>query len=197
MPLPNSVHGKVIVITGAASGMGLEASKYLASQGALVSLADVQEETLKQVAASIEEFEGKVLYRVVDIRNRPQVEEWIKATVDTFGSIDGCANLAGVIGRQNGLANVEEIEDESFNFVMDVNVKGLLNCMRAQIPNMNDGGSILNASSILGLQGMKKGAAYVASKHAVIVSAHYVKASAKPVLTELTGLDKDRGERTW
>lgn len=197
MPPANSVHGKVIVITGAASGMGLEASKYLASQGALVSLADVQEEALKQVAASIEEFEGKVLSRVVDIRNRTQVEEWIKATVDTFGKIDGCANLAGVIGKQNGLANIEEIEDESFDFVMDVNVKGLLNCMRAQIPNMNDGGSILNASSILGLQGMKKGAAYVASKHAVIVSAHEIEASADDVLTESIGLDEDRSKRAW
>lgn len=165
----NSVSGKIIAITGAASGMGLETSKHLAALGAAVSLADVQEESLKDVASEIERSGGKVLYRVVDVRNRAQVEDWIKATVDTFGKIDGCANLAGVIGRQNGLAIFEDVEDEVFDFVMDVNVKGLLNCIRAQIPQMNDGGSIVNASSILGLQGMPKCAAYVASKHAVIV----------------------------
>lgn len=170
MSRANSVSGKVIVITGAASGMGLETSKHLASQGAIISLADVQEEALKNVATSIEGNGGRVLYSVVDVRNRSQVESWISETVETFGKIDGCANLAGVIGKQNGLAKIEEIEDEHFDFVMDVNVKGLLNCMRAQIPHMKDGGSIVNASSILGLQGMGKGAAYVASKHAVIVS---------------------------
>lgn len=169
MSRANSVNGKVIVITGAASGMGLETSRYLASQGAKVSLADVQEGSLKQIASEIEQAGGRALYKTVDVRDRTQVQSWIKATVDTFGKIDGCANLAGVIGKQNGLANVEEVEDEHFDFVMNVNVKGLLNCMRAQIPQMNDGGSIVNASSILGLQGQPKSAAYVASKHAVIV----------------------------
>lgn len=175
MPPPNSVSGKVIVITGAASGMGLETSKYLASQGALVSLADVQANALESVAAEIESAGGKVLHRVVDIRHRAHVDAWLAATVDAFGTIDGAANLAGVIGTQNGRARVEEVEDEHFDFVMDVNVKGLLNCLRAQIPRMRDGGSIVNASSILGLRGMGKGAAYVASKHAVIVSGGYMR----------------------
>lgn len=150
--------------------MGLATSKHLASRGAIVSLADVQAEPLAAIAAEIERSGAKVLARVVDVRKRDEVETWIQATVDTFGPIDGCANLAGVIGKQQGLANIEEIEDKHFDFVIDVNVKGLMNCMRAQIPKVRDGGSIVNASSILGLQGAKKGAAYVASKHAVIVS---------------------------
>lgn len=133
MSRTNSVSGKVIVITGAASGMGLETSKYLSSQGATVSLADVQEGPLRSVAAEIEQAGGRVLHKVVDVRHRIQVDDWIKATVDTFGKIDGCANLAGIIGKQNGVAKLEEIEDEHFDFVIDVNVKGLLNCMRSQV----------------------------------------------------------------
>lgn len=195
MSRTNRVNGKVIVITGAASGMGLEASKYLASLGAAVSIADVQAEALQKVASDIEQAGGKVLHKVVDVRNQAQVDDWIKATVDTLGKIDGCANLAGVIGKQNGLANVEEIDDDQFDFVMGVNVKGLLNCMRAQIPNMNDGGSILNASSILGLRGMKKGAAYVASKHCTFVYQQMLERANELIVSP--GLDKNGSQRTW
>ena len=162
------VKDKVITITGAASGIGLETSKWLASQGAKLSIADVQEEALKQVASDIEKDGGQVLATVVDVRDRAQVEKWTKTTIEKFGKIDGSANLAGVIGKQIGVANVEEVDDEEFDFINAVNVKGLLNCMRSQIPHMNSGGSIVNAASIAGLQGFKKNVAYVASKHAVV-----------------------------
>ena len=162
------VKDKVITVTGAASGIGLETAKWLASQGAKVSIADVQDEPLKQAASDIEKAGGKVTYTVVDVRNRGNVEEWIKSTVEHFGKLDGCANLAGVIGRQGNIAKIEDIDDDDWDFVQAVNVKGVLNCMRAQIPHMTSGGSIVNASSILGLQAFKQNAAYIASKHAVI-----------------------------
>ena len=116
--------------------MGLEAAKYLAAQGAKVSIADVQEESLKAVAAEIENTGGKVTSRIVDVRDRSKVESWIKDTVEVFGMIDGCANLAGVIGKQQNVARIEDINDDDWDFVQDVNVKGLLNCMRAQIPQV-------------------------------------------------------------
>lgn len=90
---------KVIVITGAASGMGLETAKLLASKGAKVSLADVQEEALNEAVSKIKSAGGTAMGNVVDVRNRHQVEAWISKTVSEFGKLDGAANLAGVIGK--------------------------------------------------------------------------------------------------
>ena len=130
--------GKVIVVTGAASGIGLETAKLLASKGAKVSLADVQGKELREAATDIESSGGTVMTTVVDISKRAQVEEWIAQTVQKFGRINGAANLAGVIGKFNNISSVEEIDDDDFDFIMKVNVYGLLNCMRAQIPHMEE-----------------------------------------------------------
>jgi NAD(P)-dependent dehydrogenase (short-subunit alcohol dehydrogenase family) len=96
------------------------------------------------------------------------VDDWISATVTKFGKLDGAANLAGVIGRQNNTAGVADIDDDDWDFIFNVNTKGLMFCLRAQAPVMNEGGSIVNAASILGLIGSAKSMAYVASKHAVV-----------------------------
>ena len=102
----------------------------------MVSIADVQEEPLKAVAAEIHNAGGKVMFDVVDVRDRRKVENWINRTVENFGKIDGCANLAGVIGKQNNMAKIQDIDDGDWDFVQAVNIKGLLNCMRAQIPQV-------------------------------------------------------------
>ncbi|KFH44206.1 3-oxoacyl-[acyl-carrier-protein] reductase-like protein [Hapsidospora chrysogenum ATCC 11550] len=159
---------KVIVITGAASGMGLETAKLLASGGAKVSLADVQDEALHKVVKEIQEAGGEAMGTVVDIRNRKQVEDWIAATVTRFGKLDGAANLAGVIGKHINITSLQDIDDDDWDFVVGVNQKGLLNCLRAQIPSFNDGGSIVNAASVAGIIGFPRNASYVASKHAVV-----------------------------
>jgi len=130
--------GKVIVITGAASGMGLETAKLLASKGAKVSLADVQEKALREAAADIESTGGSVMATVVDVSKRAQVDAWIAQTVQNFGKIHGAANLAGVIGKFNNISPVQDIDDDDFDFIMQVNVYGLLNCMRAQIPHLEE-----------------------------------------------------------
>ncbi|KAB5576127.1 3-alpha--hydroxysteroid dehydrogenase [Coniochaeta sp. 2T2.1] len=161
---------KVIVITGAASGIGRETAKLLASAGARLSLADFQEAALKEVVAEISSQYGedKVTYALVDVRDRASVESWIAATVKTFGApIDGVANLAGVIGKEINVSPIWELSDDDWEFVVGVNLKGVFNCLRAEIPHMRDGGSIVNAASIAGLMGFRKNAAYVASKHGV------------------------------
>ncbi|ORY18150.1 3-alpha--hydroxysteroid dehydrogenase [Clohesyomyces aquaticus] len=164
-----SLKDKVVVITGAASGMGLEVAKLFASKGAVLSLADIQEKPLKELEAELTKSGAQVLTTVVDVANRQQVEAWISATVSKFGKLDGAANLAGVIGKQNNIANIEDVSDEDWDFIMGINVKGVLNCLRAEIPHFKEGGgSIVNAASILGLVGAKKSIGYVASKHAVV-----------------------------
>lgn len=124
------MNGKVIVITGAASGIGLETAKLLASKGAKVSLADVQEGPLQQVVDDITKSGGTAFGTVVDIRDRKQVESWTEATVKKYGKLDGVANIAGVLGNAGGIKNIEKVEDDDWKFVMDVNINGLLNCLR-------------------------------------------------------------------
>lgn len=163
-----SIKDKVIVITGAASGMGFETARLFASKGAKLSLADIQEKPLKELEAELQQTGAQVIAHVVDVSNRKNVEEWITATVEKFGKLDGAANLAGVIGRQSNVVDIEEIDDADWDFIMGVNVVGLRNCLRAQVPVMNEGSSIVNAASILGLVGAAKNLAYCASKHAVV-----------------------------
>ncbi|KAL1596558.1 hypothetical protein SLS60_009206 [Paraconiothyrium brasiliense] len=163
-----SLKDKIIVITGAASGMGLETARLFASRGAKLSLADVQEKPLKDLEAELQSSGAEVMATVVDVSNRKSVEDWISATVSRFGKLDGAANLAGVIGRQNNTAGVAELDDDDWDFIFNVNTKGLMFCLRAQAPVMNEGGAIVNAASILGLIGSAKAMPYVASKHAVV-----------------------------
>lgn len=163
-----SLKEKVITITGAASGIGLATARLLAAKGAKLSLADVQEKPLQDLEAELLQYNSNIMTKVVDITNRASVEDWISSTVQTFGKLDGAANLAGVIGRQNTVAGVADLDDDDWDFVFNVNTKGLMYCLRAQTPVMNDGGAIVNAASILGLIGMPKAMAYVASKHAVV-----------------------------
>jgi NAD(P)-dependent dehydrogenase (short-subunit alcohol dehydrogenase family) len=159
---------KVIVITGAASGIGLETARLLASKGAKLSLADLQEIPLKELEAELKQAGTQVTAHIVDIRDRKAVEAWIAATISQFGKLDGAANLAGVIGKQSNAVEIADVDDDDWDFVMDVNVTGLRNCLRAQVPHFNEGAAIVNAASILGVIGAPKNLAYCASKHAVV-----------------------------
>lgn len=169
MPVDYDIKGKVIALTGAASGIGYETSLLLARQGAYLSIADVNEDALKEKAAEIEAVStGKVLSTVVDVRKDETVNTWISKTVETFGKLDGAVNLAGVIPKVINKERVEDLNNDDWHFVLDVNLHGVMYCMRAQLQNMNNKGSVINAASICGVIGFPKNAAYTASKHAVI-----------------------------
>ncbi|KAJ8107737.1 hypothetical protein OPT61_g8662 [Boeremia exigua] len=165
-----SLENKVIVITGAASGMGLETARLFASKGAKLSLADVQGERLKELETELTTTypNASVMTMTVDVAKRADVESWISKTVEAFGKLDGCANMAGVIGKQSNVVPIQNVDDDDWDFIYSVNVIGLRNCLRAQIPHMKEGGSIVNASSILGLIGAVNNLAYSSSKHAII-----------------------------
>lgn len=170
MPSRSNLSGKVIAITGAASGIGLATTKLLAGEGAKLSLADWQEGPLKQVAEELGQQYGSenIIYTVVDVQNRKQCAEWIQKTVQTLGKLNGVANLAGVIGKQINTAGIEDIDDDDWDRVIGVNLKGVLNCLREQIPHLEPGASVVIAASTASLMGFSKNAAYVCSKHAVL-----------------------------
>jgi NAD(P)-dependent dehydrogenase (short-subunit alcohol dehydrogenase family) len=99
--LPN-FSGKVIAITGGASGIGLSCAKLLSSLGATVSIGDLTAAGLASAEQEIAAAGGKVFTKVIDVRKRATVDAWIKETVEKFGQLDGAANMAGVIGKNHG-----------------------------------------------------------------------------------------------
>ena len=166
--MSTNLQGKVIAVTGAGGGMGLKTCKMLAARGAKVSMADIQEDTMRAACEAIEKSGGQAMYTKVDIRNENAVDAWIAKTVETYGKLDGAANLAGVLPRTFHTGTVERQVTEDWNFVISVNLTGMMYCMRAQLQHMNDYGSVVNASSVAGLIGFTDCAAYGASKFGVV-----------------------------
>ncbi|KAF2713315.1 ABA4 protein [Pleomassaria siparia CBS 279.74] len=165
----SSMADKVVAITGGASGIGLATAHLLASRGASLSLADVSESGLEAASKTIRAKHNiEILTFTLDVRKPEQVDFWIAETVSRFGKLDGAANIAGVIPKNIGVGGIAEMEVEEWDFVIGVNLTGVMHCMRAQMRVIADGGSIVNASSIAGLIGRPNNAAYAASKHGVI-----------------------------
>jgi NAD(P)-dependent dehydrogenase (short-subunit alcohol dehydrogenase family) len=137
---------------------------------ARVSIADVQDKVLQQAVLEIKAASptAEVITFEIDIRNSDSVVNWINETVKRFGRLDGAANIAGVFKATTG-ASIATEDDANWDFMMDVNLKGVMHCLRAQLPHLTSGGSIVNAASILGIIGGSAGvAAYSASKHGVV-----------------------------
>jgi NAD(P)-dependent dehydrogenase (short-subunit alcohol dehydrogenase family) len=150
--------------------MGLELCKQLAKLGAVVSACDIQQSALDSLPATVRAAsnkDAKVLATKVDVRDRTQVDNWIKGTVAEFGALHGAANFAGVIDDKMGIGRLEEQDEDQYNFVISVNLTGVMHCMRAQLQHMGPGASIVNASSAGGLVGLPGAAAYSASKFGV------------------------------
>ena len=190
-----SLAGKVVVVTGAASGIGRATAGLLAGQSVLLSLSDVNEEALASVKADLEKkSQAKIFTSAFDVRNQEACHAWIRDTVAFFGQpvsthlrevessqltflqIYGAANVAGVVGPSLATeqGTIRNITDQEFDWVMDINLKGVLNCLRAELPHMQEGkdgrggGSIVNVASLAGLFGVAYDIPYVASKHGVV-----------------------------
>jgi len=170
MSSPQQFANKVIAITGAASGIGLATAHLLASRGAKLSLADLQDASLTKAKAEIQaQSPGtEVLTFALDVRKYDQVEAWTRETVAKLGRLDGAANLAGVIPKSIGLSGIAEQDLSDWDFVLGVNLTGVMHCLKAQLGAVADGGSVVNASSIAGLTGRENNGSYAASKHGVL-----------------------------
>ena len=156
---------KVIVITGASSGIGEATSKILAKDGAKLVLAARREDRLKKLAEEIRELGGEAVYQVTDVRDVSQVEALAEKAVSSFGRIDVWFNNAGVMPQAPLLSR--DIKD--WDAIVDINIKGVLYGIAAALPRMVEQkeGQIINISSVAGHFAHLNGAVYSASKWAV------------------------------
>lgn len=157
-------NGRVAVVTGGANGIGRAVSLGFARQGARVVVVDRDAEAGAAVAAEI----GKAaIFFAADVTRTADVRGYVKAALDAFGTIDCFHNNAGIEGR---VAPTAEYDEEAFDVVMGVNVKGVFLGLRHVLPIMirQERGAVVNTASIAGLVGTVGMPAYVASKHAVI-----------------------------
>jgi A-factor type gamma-butyrolactone 1'-reductase (1S-forming) len=159
--------GKVVLITGASSGIGAAAARVFSQEGATVVLAARREERL---AALVGELKGKgaeAAYVVSDVTVAEDAARAVDFTVRTYGRLDSAFNNAGLGGDRTPL---HLMGDEVYDAVMDTNVRGVWNCLRYEIAAMlaNGAGSIVNNSSVGGLVAIPAAAPYIAAKHAVV-----------------------------
>lgn len=158
---------QVIVITGASGGLGKEAAKQFAHQGAKLALCDINIAALNDLSTELSEQGIEVFSQPCDVSNEQEVQFFIDNTVAHFGRLDIAINNAGIDPKHSPLA---DMDTRDFERVMDINVKGVYLCMKYQIPHMikQGGGAICNMSSVAGISGAPFMSAYAASKHAVI-----------------------------
>ncbi|MGG7214827.1 SDR family NAD(P)-dependent oxidoreductase [Clostridium nigeriense] len=158
---------KVTIITGGNSGVGATTALLFAKEGAKVVISARRETQLIDVANKIKQEGGEVLTVVTDISKPNDVKNLISKTVETFGKIDVLVNNAGVL--ESGLKPIDCVLDEDIDYIVDINIKGTMYCMREATNEMlkTGKGSIVNVSSIAGVSGCG-GAAYVSSKAAII-----------------------------
>lgn len=159
--------GKVALITGGGSGIGRATALRFAAEGASVVIGNRNEQAGKETVNLIEQAGGKASFKKTDITKADNVRDLVKYTVDTYGGLHVAFNNAGVDDPQ---AMIPEQTAETFDRVLDVNVKGVWYSMKYEIEQMltSGGGAIVNTSSIAGLIGFPGHAPYVASKHAVL-----------------------------
>ena len=166
------LHDKVALITGGAAGIGRATALRFAEQGAKVVICDIKQEAGEALAS---ELGSPASFYNVNVADRTAVQGWVDDVKANYGRVDILVNNAGVL-RDNLLVKykdgevVKQMPEADFDLVVDVNLKGPFNCAQAVVPYMIEagGGVILNASSIVGLDGNFGQTNYVATKSGII-----------------------------
>lgn len=160
------LENKVVIITGAGSGIGKETALLFAEEGAKIVVADVNEKGGEETVAEIKKNGGVGFFAKLDVSNREQVRQVVKDTLERYGKIDVLVNNAGII--QDAL--VLKMTEGQWDNVINVNLKGAFNCIQAVVEVMiNQGnGVIINTSSIVGLNGNVGQVNYAATKAGLI-----------------------------
>jgi len=158
---------KVALVTGAGLGIGLATAKAFAEAGAAVTLADVDENSVRSAAAELVSAGHKAIAVRCNVADEAEVAAMVEQTVSAFGRLDAAYNNAGV---QSPAVETADASGEEFERVSGINLRGVWNCMKYELQQMRKQGSgaIVNCSSIGGIIGLPGRAIYHASKHGVI-----------------------------
>ena len=163
--MENNIKGKVVIITGASSGMGEAAAKHLSGLGATVVLGARRADRIKKLAKEIHANGGNALAVTVDVTQREQVKGLVEKAVGQFGRVDVILNNAGIMP----LSTMDSLHVDEWDKMIDVNIKGVLNGIAAVLPYMKEqkSGQIINTSSVAGHKVFNGSAVYSATKYAV------------------------------
>lgn len=161
----NGVEGKVVLITGASSGIGEAVARLLAKQGAEVMLGARRVERLESLTDEIRSAGGTAEYRKLDVTDPEDMEAFVNEAVEKFGRVDVIVNNAGVMP----LSNLEERKIDEWNRMIDVNIRGVLHGIAAGLPVMQaqGGGQFVNVASIGAYEVTPTASVYCATKYAV------------------------------
>src|SRR5579883_2505177 len=176
--MSNNIAGKVVVITGASSGLGEAAARLLCAQGASVVLGARRADRIQSLAKELTGSGGNALAIRTDVTRREQVQALVDAAVRSYGRIDVMINNAGLMP----LSSLERLKIDDWDRMIDVNIKGVLYGIAAALPYMmqQKSGHIINVASVAGHKVRPGGTVYSATKHAVRVISEGLRQAVKP-----------------
>lgn len=159
--------GKVAIVTGGGSGIGRASAVKLAAAGAQVCVADVNEVGGEETVAQIQAAGGQAFFIRCDVSRSADVQAMVESTVRSYGGLDIALNNAGVGGL---MGRTEDLSEDDWDLVMNVNLKGVWLCMKYELPHLvaRGAGSVINVASLAGLVGFQNNSCYSASKHGVV-----------------------------
>ena len=164
--------GKVALITGGGRGIGRQTARLFAREGARVVVSDLSADGVEETVGLINAAGGQAMSITGDVTRSADVAAMVASAVKTYGRLDCAFNNAGVAPYQVGGAGklTHEWPEEAFDRMIEINLKGVWLCMKAELEQMarQGSGAIVNTASIAGLIGLKTSSAYVAAKHGVI-----------------------------
>ena len=176
--MSSNIEGKVVVITGASSGLGEATARMLSSLGAIVVLGARRVERIEALANELASAGGKTLALQTDVTRSADVQRLVDAAVEKFGRIDVIVNNAGLMPS----SPLERLKIDDWDRMIDVNIKGVLYGIAAALPTMQKqkSGHIVNVSSVAGHRVRAGTAVYSATKHAVRVLTEGLRQEVKP-----------------
>lgn len=158
---------KVAVITGAGSGMGKQIALLYAKEGAKVTVSDINVDAANATVEEIKSNGGNAIAVIANVAKEEDIQNLIDATIQTFGTLDILVNNAGIM---DNFEPAGDIQDDNWDRIFAINTTSVMRATRKALPIFleKESGVIINVASAGGLQGARAGAAYTASKHAVV-----------------------------